>query len=58
MHSCRCGSDEFVTQPNKYDVYRIVDGRMEFQRSELIDDDMVVYCRGCGRRYEKSGAVA
>ncbi len=57
MRSCVCGSDEFVTQPNRYDVYRIVDGRLEFQRSLLTDDEVAVYCRGCSRRYEEAGGV-
>ncbi len=53
MRPCICGSEEFVTQPNRYDVYQIIDGRLEYQRSESVDDGLTVYCRECGKRYEK-----
>ncbi len=38
-------------------TYRIVDGRLEFQRSLLTDDEMAIYCRGCGKRYVEAGGV-
>jgi hypothetical protein len=44
-----CGYDEFVTQLNAYDVYRIVDGKPEYQRSELTDETDL-YCRECGEK--------
>lgn len=52
MRPCKCGNEEFVTQPNRYDVYQIIDGRLEYQKSESVDDELAVYCRECGKRYE------
>jgi len=46
-----CGCDEFITRLNAYDVYRIVDGKPEYQRSELTDETDL-YCRECGERIQ------
>ena len=42
-----CGCDEFITNPNKYDIYKIINGKLEFQRSELIEDKIELFCREC-----------
>jgi len=47
-----CGCDEFTTNPNKYDIYKIIDGKLEFQKSELIDDKIVLFCRECFKGIE------
>jgi hypothetical protein len=44
-----CGCDEFITRLNSYDVYRIVDGKPEYQRSETTDEEEL-YCRECGEK--------
>jgi hypothetical protein len=48
-----CGCQEFVTQPNSYDIYKVVNGKLEFQESELIDNKFILYCRECGKRYKE-----
>jgi hypothetical protein len=45
---CACGSDEFITRPRAYDLYRIVDGRLAFIRQETVDEEFALYCRRCG----------
>ena len=47
--NCKCGSNEFITKPNQYDVYQIIDSNLEFQNSEFIDDKEHIYCRDCGK---------
>ena len=49
MKSCECGSTEFLTNPNSYDVYRVIDGSLEFIKSELIEDELKFCCRNCGK---------
>ncbi|MBO4738365.1 MAG: hypothetical protein J5606_02260 [Bacteroidales bacterium] len=44
----QCGGTEFITQPNKYDVYEVVDGELQYVNTESIDDMDVFYCRECG----------
>ena len=34
IKSCPCGSTEFITELNSYDVYELVNGKLEFQRSK------------------------
>ena len=42
-----CGSEEFITQPNRYDVYVAKEGKIRFSHSEIIDDAIELYCREC-----------
>jgi len=49
MNLCKCGSKEFITAPNSYDVYKIIKDRLEYQKSQFIDDELVFYCRKCGK---------
>jgi hypothetical protein len=49
LQTCECGSDEFITKPNAYDVYKIVDGKASFVSQEFVDDEESLYCRNCGR---------
>lgn len=47
-----CGSDEFVTSPNKYEVYNIVNEQLELVSTELADDDFKLFCRCCSNEKE------
>lgn len=48
---CECGSKEFVTQLNAYDVYELMDGDMCLIRSELTNGEEYYYCRDCGEQF-------
>jgi hypothetical protein len=51
-YKCKnCGCDEFITQPNKYDIYRIIDNEPVFQRKELISEKEELLCRNCFTKY-------
>lgn len=41
----KCGSEEFTTQPNRYDCLRFVNGQFQVEKSELIDDKDRIFCR-------------
>lgn len=43
-----CGSKEFITQANKYDVYKVIDNELQLVNTENIDDENIFYCRECG----------
>lgn len=49
MDNClTCGSGEFITQPNSYDIYTIESGQLILQRSEYTDEQIKLFCRECG----------
>ena len=50
---CECGSNEFITKPNAYDIYKLVDGKVEFEKHEFIEDKFVLYCRNCSKELEE-----
>lgn len=54
MNQCKCGNDEFITKPNSYDIYQIIEGNLEYQRCQLIEDELILYCRNCGKPYKES----
>jgi len=44
----KCNSEEFVTEPNQYDILRFVNGKFEVIRSEFTDEECKIFCRECG----------
>ncbi|MDR1724902.1 MAG: hypothetical protein LBR28_00715 [Bacteroidales bacterium] len=54
IKACECGSVEFITKPNQYDVYEIIDGKPEFVHSEEVYDKIVLYCRECGKELKNA----
>jgi len=48
----KCGGEEFITSLNSYDVYRIVEGKPVFVKTEVANMDFVLFCRECGQRIE------
>jgi hypothetical protein len=51
---CTCASTEFISNPSGYDIYEIINGKLEFQRSELIEDDCKLFCRNCGKELKQN----
>ena len=47
-YKCKCGSIEFITDLNSYDVYEFVGTKLGYIKTELIDDKINLYCRDCG----------
>jgi len=38
VQSCQCSSKEFVSEPNRYDIYEIIDGKLVLIDSTFIED--------------------
>jgi uncharacterized protein YbaR (Trm112 family) len=51
LRPCKCGSIEFITRPNQYDVYEIIDNNLELIRTEDTYEENILYCRECGDVY-------
>ncbi len=45
---CSCGSNEFVSKPNRYDIYQVVDNRLELTSSLIAEEEIKLFCRECG----------
>ncbi|MCA6071197.1 MAG: hypothetical protein LE168_02230 [Endomicrobium sp.] len=50
MKPCKCGSTEFVSNPNSYDVFELVVGKLEFIRMEFADEEEDIFCRECAKK--------
>jgi hypothetical protein len=51
---CKCGSTEFITEPNQYDFYEIIDEKLKLTHSENIDNEFKLYCRECGEELKNA----
>ena len=51
-----CGCDEFITKPNRYDFYKLVSGKLVFQNSEFVEQNIRLFCRECSEeiRFEEN----
>jgi hypothetical protein len=49
-----CGSNEFVTKPNHFDLFSAEDGKLIFQESMLVEDDSPteLFCFECDEKLE------
>ena len=47
IKSCKCGSIEFVSKPNRYDIYQIINGKLELSESPFMPDEIKLFCREC-----------
>jgi hypothetical protein len=54
MKFCKCGSSEFTTKPNRYDIYKIMDDKLVLTDSPFLDDELKLYCRECGEELFES----
>jgi len=43
----RCGSREFITEPNSYDVLIFNSGKFEVKATEMVSGQVKVFCREC-----------
>jgi predicted nucleic-acid-binding Zn-ribbon protein len=53
----KCGSEEFITKPNRYDCLRFVNGQFQVEKSEFINEKVGVFCRGCGAEVDEKALV-
>jgi DNA-directed RNA polymerase subunit RPC12/RpoP len=47
-----CGSSEFVTKPNWYEVYETIDGKLDFIRKESTNEKTELFCRNCSSKLD------
>lgn len=47
-----CGSEEFVSSLNSYDLLIFKDSKFHVVRSELADIEEEIFCRECGEQVD------
>lgn len=46
---CKCGCTEFVSKPNRYDIYEIIDSKLKLTDSSFTEEEIKIFCRDCGK---------
>jgi hypothetical protein len=54
IKSCKCGYVEFVTEPNQYNVYQIIDDKLELVETLPTEDNYKLFCRECSKQVDLS----
>ena len=52
-----CGSEEFISSPNRYDVLIFNEGRFTIEKSEFIDEE-TIYCRECNAIVDYNDSIS
>ena len=48
-----CDNDkEFITQPNRYEIYCVVNDELQYQTEETTHEALRLYCRECSEQLE------
>ena len=57
-HKCpKCGSVEFIVQPNRYDCLKVVNGQFQVEKSEFIAEKERIFCRECGAEIDEKASL-
>ncbi len=52
-YACKsCDCVEFVTQPNKYDIFVAENNKLLLQKTEFINEEFEFFCRECSEKLE------
>jgi len=47
MECKSCGCSEFISQLNRYDIFKTEKGKIVYQNTENTDEELILYCRDC-----------
>ena len=53
----KCGSEDFITRPNRYDWLRFVNGQFQVEKSEFTNERVRVFCRECGTEIDEKSSL-
>jgi predicted nucleic-acid-binding Zn-ribbon protein len=53
----KCGSEQFISQPNRYDRLRFVNRQFQVEKSEFINEEERIFCRECSVEVDKEGSI-
>ncbi|MBL7785031.1 MAG: hypothetical protein JNM36_03940 [Chitinophagales bacterium] len=50
-YECKvCGCEEFISQLLQYDVFEHQDGKLVFIKSEIVEEQLELFCRDCSEK--------
>jgi len=49
-----CGCKEFVTQPNRYDIYGVIGNKLVLSESPFIEKKIKLFCRECSKELQNA----
>jgi len=52
-----CGSEEFITYPNRYDCLIFLNGQFKVEKSEFTNDEEQLFCRKCGAEIDEKASI-
>ena len=52
-----CDSEQFITEPNQYDVVNFESGNFNVLRSESTDDEHKVFCEECSEEIDFNNSL-
>jgi len=52
-YKCKeCGSQEFISNPSKYDIFEVKNDKLLLKETEFTYDKLILYCRDCSQELE------
>lgn len=52
-----CNSEEFVTQPNRYDILKLGAEKFDVVKSEFTENKYKIFCRECGFEIDEKSSM-
>ncbi len=46
----KCGGKEFISKPNRYDVFKVQGNKIFYRKTEIIDEKSILFCRECSEK--------
>ena len=53
----KCGSESFVSTPNRYDLLEIVNGIFEVVKSKFTEEEYKIFCRECSAEVDEESTL-
>lgn len=53
----KCGSEEFVTHPNRYDCLIFVNSQFNVEKSEFTNESEQLFCRKCCAEVDEKASI-
>jgi len=52
-----CNSEEFVTEPNRYDILKFGNKKFDIVKLEFTEDEYKIFCRECGSEINEKSSM-